>query len=63
MNKNLWKGGPRSQRSYVMDYHRQSEEPWENKDKGRKGIANVSPHYRKTKKGSTKVRFHKRHLK
>lgn len=53
--KNQWKGGPRSRRSYIMDYHRQSKE----EGAGVKGV--VRPHYRKKKKGGfTKVRYHKR---
>ena len=53
--KNVWKGGPRSSRSYTMDYHRQSKE----EGPGVKGV--VRPHYRKKPKGgSTKVKYHRR---
>ena len=60
--KKVWKGGPRSRRSYIQDFHRQSEEPWEKKQqkKGKRGVTSVRPHYRKTKRGSTNVAPHKR---
>ena len=62
MKKHVWRGGPRSHQSYSLDYHRQSSEPWERKTKGRHGVANVSPHFRKTKRGATKVKFHRRRI-
>ncbi len=57
-----WKGGPKSRRAYISDYHQQSEEPWEQRQqkKGKHGVTSVKPHYRKTKRGSTKVKHHKR---
>lgn len=62
MGKNVWKGGPRSSRSYTTDYHRQSKQLHEKRQqkKGKHGVTKVRPHYRKTKRGSTKVRYHKR---
>lgn len=58
--RKVWKGGPRSRRSFVMDYHRQSKETHEvAQQKKKKG--SVRPHYRKKKRGgSTKVHGHKR---
>jgi len=61
--KKVWKGGPRSRRSFVMDYHRQSNEEHEQGKKGKRGVTSVRPHYRKTKRGSTKVQHHKRRYK
>lgn len=60
-----WRGGPRSSRSYTMDMHRQSMEPHEvrQQKKGKRGITSVRPHYRKVRKGSTKVMSHKRRFK
>lgn len=62
MVKRRWRGGPKSSRSYTTDYHRQSSQSWERKQqkKGKYGVTSVRPHYRKTKKGSTKVKHHKR---
>ena len=63
MRRKTWKGGPRSRRSYIMDYHRQSEQTHEQSQqkKGRYGVTSVRPHYRKTKRGrTTKVKYHKR---
>jgi len=49
-----WKGGPRSSRSYKMDYYRQAKD-----EDNTPGI--VHPHYRaKPKGGSTTVRGHHR---
>ena len=60
--RKVWKGGPRSRRGYISDYHKQSEEPHEisQQKKGKRGVTSVRPHYRKTRRGSTKVRHHKR---
>ena len=59
MKRKTWKGGPRSRRSYVMDYHRKAKDEKPSK-RGR-----VRPHYRKKPKraGYTKVRPHKRRIK
>jgi hypothetical protein len=64
--RKVWKGGPRSKRSYVMDYHRQSSEPHElrQQKKGKRGVTKVRPHYRKVGKNkSTKVKPHRRRFK
>jgi len=57
-----WKGGPRSRRSYVMDYHRQSKQKHEitQQRKGRRGVTSVRPHYRKVRGRHTKVKSHRR---
>ena len=61
--KKVWKGGPRSSRSYTMDMHRQSKEPWEQGKVGKRGVTSVRPHYRKKKRGgSTKVKHHRRRI-
>lgn len=64
--KKVWRGGPRSRRSYIMDYHRQSQEPHEvsQQKRGKRGITSVRPHYRSIGNGkSTKVKHHRRRFK
>lgn len=52
--KKVWKGGPRSHRSYRMDYYRQAKDEPNNP-----GV--VKPHYRaKPKGGTTTVKAHRR---
>jgi hypothetical protein len=59
-----WKGGPRSRRSYISDYHRQSTQPHEirQQKKGKRGVTSVRPHYRKVKGRHTKVKHHRRRV-
>lgn len=61
MTDHIWRGGPRSSKSYKMDYYRQSSEPHEAGKKGAHGVTSVRPHYRTSKRGrSTTVNSHKR---